>query len=662
MSSLAVSSAVCAQSSSNPDPDFAWMSALRRMAETGEEPDEALRGLAAESGNRTSVAGRVSRLTESPLDRLILAALYFEGQDLGLRRMLREKNCLIFQTGAHENRTIWTLSAEGMVAWLGGESEAWRAQIAQRLLPQGALTSRRLISRGDAATPLEGGVRLTPFLASLLYPGDGSDARKLDENLSIDRPRKRLTDLVLAPAVLKELESFIKLCRQADAPNRCAVLWGRAGTGKTVSAEAIAGELGIPFLSARPGREESDALFFERAAAAARIEGAVLFLDECGRWMEAEGMRRGPNSGSAALLQILQDHPGVVIGAMNQDWCRLHEAFQRRFQVQIGFKMPDTQQRVELWKRNLRTPAAPGAVEAAARRYELTGGLIRNAAARADSRGMQTIDAAGIDAEARAQVNLDLDWQDVPYFNNIDAARRCIDRKSRRELVALGLKLKMLAGLPDAAGSVRFDLKVALEFNGMDAGMNAAVLVSKVAGLDMRWESLHSLTFEKREQGRPSRVEYLDVNLSRAWRAGVLPVLACDATELEPGGKSSALMEFLHYTGTGLLLIEGDNRPPLPRVSGTIRLETRQFDFVRWGRDVFAPLEPWVLADGVKELLRDLCSGDSYRAGVVLREAIFIACLRRKAESDAATVTCQDAERAAEFHLRGLKPNVKLLF
>jgi hypothetical protein len=637
------------------------MAALRRMAEAEEDPDEALRGLAAESGNRASVAGRISRLTESPLDRLILAALYFEGQDLGLRRILRAKNHLIVQTGIHENSTVQPLSAEGMVAWLGGASEVWRAQIAQRLLPQGALTSRRLISRAGAATPLEGGVRLTPFLASLLYPGDGSDTRKLDENLSIDRPQKRLTDLVVAPAMRKEMAAFIKLCKEPNALNRCALLWGRAGTGKTLSAEAIAGELGIPMLLARPGREDSDSLFFERAAAAARIEGAVLFLDECGRWMESEGMRRGPNSGSAALLQVLQDHPGVVIGAMNQNWFRLHEAFQRRFQVQIGFKMPDTEQRVELWKRHLRTPAAPGAVEAAARRYELTGGLIRNAAARADSRGMQILDTTAIDAEARAQVNLDLDWLNIPYSNSLGAARRCIDRKSRRELVALGLRLKMLAGLPDAAGAVGFDLKVALEFNGLDAGMNAAVLVSKVAGLEMRWENLHSLIHEKREEGRPSRSEDLDAILSRAWCAGVLPVLACTASELD-SGKNLPLMEFLNYTGAGLLLIEGENRPPLPRVSGTIRLETKQFDFVRWGREIFAPLEPWMLEDKVKDVLHDFCSGDSYRAAHVLREAIFIACLRRKAAKDTAVVTCGDAERAAEFHLRGLKPDVKLLF
>ncbi|HTB21720.1 MAG TPA: ATP-binding protein [bacterium] len=642
------------------------MTTLRRMAESGEEPEEALRQIAAESGNRASVAGRVSRLTESPLDRLVLAGLYLEGQDLGLRRRLRSGYGYIELKNVSEHspgHPIQALSAENLVTWLGGPSEAWRVQIAQRLLPQGSLTSRRLISRTGAATPLEGAVRLTPFLASLLYPGDASETRQLDENLSLDQPSKRLGDLVLNPQTRRELESFLKLCKDPTALSRCALLWGRAGTGKTLSAGAIAGELGLPLLSARASHEENESLFFERAAAAARIEGAVLFLDECGRWMDKEAMRRGPSAASAALLQVLQNHPGVVMGAMNQGWLNLHEAFQRRFQNQILFKIPNTAERAELWKRHLRTPSAQGTVEGVARRYELTGGLIRNAAARADSLGLLTLDAVTLDAEAKAQISVDLDWPEMPDRNNIAIVRHKIARSSRWELVKLGLRLKVLIDLPETSHNWKFQQKIALECKDLDTGYNAAVMVAKVAGLQMRWESLLGLTRAKDEDDRYKRHEFLSGALSQAWAAGILPVLGCTIDELDTSSRSNRpLMDFLNFRGTGILVIGGEGWPPLPKVTGTILLETKEFDFVAWGRENYTALEPWAMEDGVGEQLLQACSADSGRAALVLREAIVAACLRRNSGRPTAQVTRQDAAMAADFHLRGLKPRVKLLF
>ena len=384
-------------------------------------------------GKPGSVAARVAHLASDPLDRLILAALYLEGLNLDLRRGLRSKGGATngWDDDAFTRRNM--LSAERMVQWLGGNDQGLRRRVAERLLPQTGLAARRLIERSGAATPLDGGVRLTPFLSSLLYPGDAQGDRILDAGLRLVQPTERLADVVLNGIQRPQLEQFLALCRADQGSGKSILLWGRSGAGKTLTARAIAGELGLPLLLVRTQDPEFESDLIEKAAAAAQIEGAAIFFDECGRWLDKESQEHGPSSEAAMLLQLLQDHTGVVIAAMNQSWARLNEAFQRRFPTQVSYGETDDALRAALWRRHLKRPLRSGVLERAARVYDISGGLIRNAADRLNlSPRDQDVTWNEMQAAVSTQLHGLLEWRRLSATSR--SGRIGLDRESRRSL------------------------------------------------------------------------------------------------------------------------------------------------------------------------------------------------------------------------------------
>ncbi|HEY2792976.1 MAG TPA: ATP-binding protein [Micromonosporaceae bacterium] len=167
---------------------------------------------------------------------------------------------------------------------------------------------------------------------------------------------------------------------------------GDPGTGKTMSAEAVAGVLGMDLytvnlasvVSKYIGETEKnlERIFTE----AAGINGVLLF-DEAdaifGKRSEVKDAHdRYANVESAYLLQRMETFDGIALLATNLR-ANLDEAFTRRLDVVVDFPLPDADLRERLWDRCL-GPNLPRTddidLRFLATAFELAGGHIRSAA------------------------------------------------------------------------------------------------------------------------------------------------------------------------------------------------------------------------------------------------------------------------------------------
>lgn len=175
--------------------------------------------------------------------------------------------------------------------------------------------------------------------------------------LSISYPKSRLDDMVLSVDLKVQLERIIREQRHAAEilshglqPRRKLLLVGPPGTGKTMTASVLAGELGLPLFQVR-----LDGLitkFMGETAAKLRqifesIQQArgVYFFDE----FDAIGSQRGLANDVGEVRRILnsflqmieQDHShSLIIGATNHPDI-LDNALFRRFDDLLHYELPD---------------------------------------------------------------------------------------------------------------------------------------------------------------------------------------------------------------------------------------------------------------------------------------------------------------------------------
>lgn len=179
---------------------------------------------------------------------------------------------------------------------------------------------------------------------------------ELSALLSVSYPSKRLSDMVLAPAVLDGLRQVLKEQRHLSKlrshglhPRRKLLLVGPSGTGKTMTASALAGELGIPLFVVRLDAlitkfmGESATKLRQVFDAAASTRG-VYFFDE----FDAIGSQRGMANDvgeirrilNSFLLMIEQDESNSVIVAATNHVDILDEALFRRFDDLVEYHVP----------------------------------------------------------------------------------------------------------------------------------------------------------------------------------------------------------------------------------------------------------------------------------------------------------------------------------
>ncbi len=165
---------------------------------------------------------------------------------------------------------------------------------------------------------------------------------------------------------------------------------GPPGTGKTMSSEVIANELGLDLykidipqvISKYIGETEKN---LKSIFAEARNSNAILFFDEAdaifGKRSEIKNSHdRYANIEVAYLLQEMESYEGITILATNFNE-NIDEAFFRRIQFHVQFTMPDKDMRKKIWLK-LFPREAPVAKDVnfdfLAQKYELSGGNIKN--------------------------------------------------------------------------------------------------------------------------------------------------------------------------------------------------------------------------------------------------------------------------------------------
>jgi SpoVK/Ycf46/Vps4 family AAA+-type ATPase len=174
-----------------------------------------------------------------------------------------------------------------------------------------------------------------------------------------------------------------------------ALFQGPPGTGKTLVAGVIARELGLDLyqvdlskvMSKWIGETERNLSTIFDAAEDGQV---VLLFDEADSLFARRTEVRSSNDRYANLevnylLQRLDAFEGIAILTTNSG-STIDQAFKRRLSFRLSFPFPDEETREQLWRTHLPPElpiAGPLTLDSLARKYQLSGGYIRNACLRA---------------------------------------------------------------------------------------------------------------------------------------------------------------------------------------------------------------------------------------------------------------------------------------
>lgn len=218
------------------------------------------------------------------------------------------------------------------------------------------------------AEPPQASVRRRPLQVSSLKPLPKS--RDDHPLLTIIQPRWSFQDLVLDETIMTVLDSIVDEFRQRSTlrahgvePRSSLLLVGLPGTGKTVTGEAIAGELGLAVARIQLATVVSSYL----GETARNLEQIFGFLNT-GSWVlqfdefDMLGRERSDRSDHgelrrvvAAMLQIIdENNADSIFVATSNHPSLLDSAVWRRFDEVITFGLPDAAARGALLERKLR--------------------------------------------------------------------------------------------------------------------------------------------------------------------------------------------------------------------------------------------------------------------------------------------------------------------
>jgi hypothetical protein len=291
----------------------------------------------------------------------------------------------------------------------------WQAYLAEQSpddLDHTAVVSHYALSAGQVRKAaqaarqqalLDGGVVTAAHLRAGARAQNAGGLERLARRIEPDVGWK---DLVLPPAVLEGLHELAARARHREQVLRewrmrpgggrglgiTALFAGDSGTGKTMSAEVIAYELGLDLYAVDlatvvdkyVGETEKN---LERIFTEAAGVNGVLLFDEAdaifGKRSEVRDAHdRYANVETAYLLQRMESFDGLAILATNLR-ANVDDAFTRRLDVIVDFPLPDDDHRKLLWETCLGSvlPRAGDLdLDFCGQAFELAGGNIRSIA------------------------------------------------------------------------------------------------------------------------------------------------------------------------------------------------------------------------------------------------------------------------------------------
>jgi hypothetical protein len=277
-------------------------------------------------------------------------------------------------------------------------AQEWAALVGLRLSPeQIARAARHARSGHGPDQPLD----VTDLRESARFVGSSGV-----KGTARVRPNQSFADLVLPAMTMGPLREIVRWATHRDAVlgqgpvggkhgqgrGITALFTGSTGTGKTLAAHVIAGELGLDLqtvdlsvvVDKYIGETEKR---LEEVLSAAENLNAVLLFDEAdalfgSRADVREARDRYANQEVSYLLQRIERFGGIAILTTNLPG-NIDTAFSRRLNFVVSFPDPDKTTRQALWRSHLGALAATSAddpvdVEQLAEQLEVAGGDIRN--------------------------------------------------------------------------------------------------------------------------------------------------------------------------------------------------------------------------------------------------------------------------------------------
>jgi hypothetical protein len=300
------------------------------------------------------------------------------------------------ELATHDERAAWwrTSLEDGELAGVDVAAETAQFHLAPKQIARAAFSARQQAAlRGEPVTPddLRAGAR-------------AQNAAELERCARRISPVVGFDDLVLPGEQVAQLRELAARARHRErvldewglgkgsskGRGITGLFAGDSGTGKTMSAEVVAHDLGLDLyvidlstvVDKYIGETEKN---LDRVFSDAEGMNAVLLFDEAdalfGKRSEVSDARdRYANVEVAYLLQRMELFDGIAILTTNMR-ANVDEAFTRRLDVVVDFPRPEEADRLRLWQINLSAEvprAGDDDLEFLAHAFDLSGGNIRN--------------------------------------------------------------------------------------------------------------------------------------------------------------------------------------------------------------------------------------------------------------------------------------------